>query len=300
MTASPLLYFSTGVFRDNRLEVIEKNCQELKIDQLELSSGVKPNNDCIGIVSHLNKKHRLLIHNYFPPPAVPFVLNLASTNDETLRLSRDHCKNAINLCCLVNSPFYSVHSGFAMDLTPALLGQPKKQALLDKKHLIPRDLAYEIFAESIMLLNDYAKERDVGLLVENNVVTTEHVATGRGETFLMVEAMELTKLIRDVASTNLKILLDVGHLNVSSKALGYSRKQFFLEVRDFIGAYHLSNNNRLMDQNLPVTENSWFWPHMKSPIEIPMILEAYRLSFDDIVDQKVLIENKLDSLIDTI
>lgn len=291
-----LLYFSTGVFCDNRLDVIAKSCQEIGINQLELSSGVKARDDYIDIIYGLMEKNRLLVHNYFPPPSTPFVLNLAATNKETLGLSRDHCKKAIDLCSLVNSPFYSVHSGFAIDLTPELLGRPKQQASLEKKYLIPRKVAYEIFTESISLLNDYAKKRDVGLLVENNVVTKEHVATGRGEVFLMVEATEVVQLMKDVSSKNLGILLDVGHLNVSSKALGYSRKQFFLDVKKYIGAYHVSDNNRLMDQNLPVTTDSWFWPHVEEPIIVPFILEAYNLSLSDIVNQKSLIENKLSTL----
>jgi len=38
-----------------------------------------------------------LIHNYFPPPSKPFVLNLASLDDKLYKQSIDLCINAIKL-----------------------------------------------------------------------------------------------------------------------------------------------------------------------------------------------------------
>ena len=286
-----LVYLSTGLFKDNHLDSIIENCRKHSFNQIELSSGVKPSKNYRKIIDPLKDTCNMLVHNYFPPPETPFVLNLASTDRETLNLSIAHCKRAIELCRDLNAPFYSVHAGFSVNLTPDLLGNPEKQVKLDQSHLISRETAYEVFLDSIGLLNKYAKENSIGLLVENNVVTPRHVAGGRGEMLLMVRAGELIKLMRDVSSENLKVLLDVGHLNVSSTALGYSREEFFLEVKDYIGAYHLSENNGLEDQNLPVTENSWFWSHMPQPIEVPVVLEAYRLSQESISRQKVLVED---------
>ena len=66
-----------------------------------------------------------------------------------------------------------------------------------------------------------------------------------------------------------------------------------MAVKEFLGAYHLSENNRLEDQNLPVTEDSWFWRNMESPLRIPLILEAYNLGENEISEQRQLIDKKI-------
>ena len=40
------------------------------------------------------------IHNYFPPPAESFVLNLASSDDATVKLSQAMATNAVDLLTL--------------------------------------------------------------------------------------------------------------------------------------------------------------------------------------------------------
>ena len=44
---------------------------------------------------------------------------------------------------------------------------------------------------------------------------------------------EIVRLMKDVSSQNLGLLLDVGHLNVSASALGYERENFIaIQVGD--------------------------------------------------------------------
>jgi hypothetical protein len=62
-------------------------------------------------------------HNYFPAPAIPFVLNLAST-DETIRTrSVQHCLNGLRLASQSAAPFFAAHAGFCIDPDPAQLGR---------------------------------------------------------------------------------------------------------------------------------------------------------------------------------
>jgi len=56
-----------------------------------------------------------ILHNYFPPPAVPFVLNLASTCNEIRLRSVQHCIQGLQLSAEIAAPFFSAHAGFCVD-----------------------------------------------------------------------------------------------------------------------------------------------------------------------------------------
>jgi len=47
-----------------------------------------------------------MIHGYFPPPKTPFNFNLASQNNLIVKKSLNLAKQAIDLCCELNSHFF--------------------------------------------------------------------------------------------------------------------------------------------------------------------------------------------------
>jgi len=287
------VYFSTGAFRNNSLVEILNYCVRYGIRNLELSSGVKPAPTYLETLAMFRDECQFLVHNYFPPPQIPFVLNLAATDKGTLRQSRDHCRAAIDLCMTLGSPFYSVHSGFALNLTPELLGKPRQQSRLSSEYIIKPEIAYETFAESVDYLSRYAESRGVGLLVENNVVTTAHVTAGKAGALLMVRAEEILRLMADISCPNLGVLVDVGHLKVSANALGYSPDSFISEIRPYIRAFHLSDNDGQTDQNRLVSKSSWFWPAVRQFPDATIVLEAYNLIEAEISEQRMVIEGAL-------
>ena len=92
-----------------------------------------------------------VLHNYFPPPEEPFVLNLAASDDTTLELSRSLCRRAIDLSIELQAPFYSVHAGFCFEAGPEDLGA----AQIDLQRIDPAR-AEEVFVESLAILREYA------------------------------------------------------------------------------------------------------------------------------------------------
>ncbi len=70
--------------RDSVQELAENGFQNI-----ELSGGTEYyenfERDLIELKGEYNLNYRC--HNYFPPPKKPFVLNLASLNDETFQMS---------------------------------------------------------------------------------------------------------------------------------------------------------------------------------------------------------------------
>ena len=72
----------------NAIEAI-KHLESLGINSVELSGGKYIENYSDELVKLAQSRINLQIHNYFPVPKVPFVLNLASENGDILKESFD-------------------------------------------------------------------------------------------------------------------------------------------------------------------------------------------------------------------
>jgi sugar phosphate isomerase/epimerase len=71
------------------------------------------------------------------------------------------------------------------------------------------------------------------------------------------------KIIKELISKyNIKVLLDVGHLKVSSKTLNFDKYKFIDEYNEDILIVHLSDNNGVKDLGSKLNKKSWFWNHL--------------------------------------
>ena len=180
---------------------------------------------------------------------------------------------AIDLSVRCGAAFYSVHSGFAMDLRAEHLGNPEAQTLITK---IPYAVGHGIFLASVRELSAYGKARGIRLLIENNVITREQVDGERP--LLMTEPGEIANFLRKMNDPNLGLLLDVGHAKVSAKALGFEPGRYFEELAPWIGAVHLSDNDGLRDNNQLFTEDAWFAKYLLG--HIPVVIESYNIGIE--------------------
>lgn len=283
-------YFSTGCFQTSNLKKIIALSIEHGFN-LELSSALSFSSSTLENVCKAKGKVRFLVHNYFPPPATHFVLNLASSDSNIHHQSVNLCQRAIDLCSRLGAPFYSVHAGFALNLRPEDLGNPEIQKQLVAEQSVPRDTAYEIFVTSVKHLASYAAAQNVGLLVENNVATRENVADDGTIPLLMAEPSEIRRFFTDIADQSVGLLLDTGHAKVSATTCGVLPERYLEELKPFIRCLHLSDNNGLRDTNSPFTVSTWFARFLNGLASIPMVIEVYRLSMDEMYQQKELVEN---------
>jgi sugar phosphate isomerase/epimerase len=213
-----------------------------------------------------------VVHNYFPAPDEPFVLNLASADGAVRQRGIDHVVDNLELCARIGSPLYTVHGGFRCDPGTDFVFHPERG-------MTGAELAMDLFADSIAQACRRAEQLGIDIGVENNVLSPANDAKSPGDPFLLfLTASDYEQLAARVSSPRLGALLDVGHLNVTCHTLGLDRSAVVAEMLPFASALHLHDNDGSADQHLPVTPASWFMPHLSGEVGRRMILEPQGLS----------------------
>ena len=279
------IYISTGGFSGISAAQAIKKLNKTGINDIELSGGKYEPNLLKKIKEY--KKLNLKAHNYFPPPKKPFVLNFASLNKNIYEKSENLVLKAINFSKEIKSNYYSFHAGFLCDITPNDLGKRVK-----KKKLNSRKICTELFIDRIKKISKVAKNSGVKLMIENNVITKNNLLEFGENPFLMSEPNE-TKKILDSFPDNVGMLLDVAHLKVSAKTLGFNKSEMFLKCKKKIFGYHLSENNGNRDSNEAFDINSWFWKFIPKKSEYVSI-EVYDNQPKKLFNLLKLAKNKLD------
>ena len=287
------VHISTGCFQCKSLDEIVALACKHGFD-LELSSSLAYSSNMLNPVFLAQSKVGFLLHNYFPPPAVPFVLNLASSNIETRSRSFNFCLEAISLCADIGIPFYSVHAGYAMEMDIDMLGKPHLQGDACRATKTDRGQAYQTFVETIRNLAKFAGEKQVGLLVENNVLAVENLASDGTSPLLLADVDEIKKFFSDLCCTGVGLILDVGHAKVSAETLKIKPQSYFDELGPFIRCLHLSDNDSGSDSHRPFSVRSWFVSYLKKYEQVPMVLEVYHSSLSEILEQRSLLMSLLD------
>jgi len=244
-----MIYVSSSCLKNN---TIKQSVQELANEgyqNIELSGGTNLYEGYVDDLLELKEKYdlRYLLHNYFPPPKKPFMLNIASLNNELFEKSIEHCLNAINLCKILGSKKYGVHAGFLIDFTPDEAG---KKILLRKVN--DRAVAIDRLGQAWEKITKEAGN-EVDLYIENNVYSKTNHDTYKGNNpFLLTDYNSYLELLEKV---NFKVLLDLAHLKVSCHTLDLD---FFVQSNQLIqntDYLHISGNDGLSDQNYGIKDD---------------------------------------------
>lgn len=284
------VYVSTGAFQTRDLHEILKICSENGISHIELSANLCCDQSILSELIHFVelRQFKFLVHNYFPSPEVPFVLNLASVDSSMIERNRIFCKDAIRLCAKLKSPYYSVHAGYCFNALVEHLGDD-----LSGLKPVQMEEAKAIFIESMKIIADYAKLYNITVLIENNVLSSNNLVEGENKLLLGVNADDLIHILHRVERENIGLLLDVGHLYVSSKSLEFSIEKFIDACKPFIKCIHFSENDGRKDTNNIIKKDSWLWKPLKKIItdKLVFVLEAYNLPIKVIQQQISLISS---------
>ncbi len=210
-----------------------------------------------------------IIHHYFPPPQKPFIINLASQDKQILKKSINQMTKSIDFCADFNINFFSFHAGFRVD--------PDIDLKFSFSSIPEYENSFNIFKESVEKIVDYANRKSVKVAIENNVLSEYNLVDGRNKLLLMCELWEFERLFDEIASKNLGVLLDIGHLKVTSNLLEFDANRFIAELKDKTFVVHVHENNGRLDEHRCLRKGDWSLDivnrYFKSK-DIPIVLEC--------------------------
>ena len=277
------VYVSTTAIGSKNLKTIVNKFNKFKINNIELSYGIYEKKFEKSF-KKLCLKNNFIFHNYFPKPEKDFVINLASFNKKIRLKSLEFIKKNIDFSAKYGMKYYSFHAGFLIDPKPKSLGKVIPKVLVQ-----PRRKSVKIFITSIIKLSRYAKKKKVKLFIENNVISKLNLIRFKKNPLLMTEPKEIKNIMCKLPK-NVKLLMDVAHLKVSSETLRFNLTKSFKDLKKFTGAYHLSDNNGIIDNNKDINKKSWFI-NLMSRVDF-ISIEVANKNLKKIKDQLNLIQKK--------
>ena len=274
---------STVAFGKQSKEAVAKLATEHNW-AIEFSSGFAPDPDMVPFYKNL--AFTRYPHNYFPAPADPFVMNLASGNETIRRRTIDHCLLGLELAQASGAPCFSAHAGFCIDPDPEQLGRP-----LDVDQDFDPAMHWSLFRASIDEVLLKAEETGVDFLVENNVLAPFNYTDKRPIALFCVGAEEMIRLVEEVDHPKFGLLLDTAHLKVSAHTLGFDMKEAAIQVAPYVKVVHHSDNDGLSDTNQPLPNDYWAIELGSIFASRLHVLEVKNLTIDTIKQQMTLLQN---------
>jgi sugar phosphate isomerase/epimerase len=277
---SSCLYVSTTFLRDkSSLKEALIECRNQNINSVELGSNHCYSDQFEQITGAFDFKY--LVHNYFPIPKTPFVLNIASSDTDIYSKSIKHVFNSIDFCAKINAKLYTFHPGFITDPIGANETEKDYNFRWDSSHpnKTKYKVAYDNMLRGINTIVEYALKKKVRIAIE-----TEG-SFNKNQFLLLQFPEEYERFFREFDSDSIGINLNIGHLNLASKAFHFNISDFINYIKDYVVAMELSHNNGSEDQHLPLVSGAWYWPiildtRFKSSFKI---LEFRNCSIDKIV-----------------
>ena len=122
-------------------------------------------------------------------------------------------------------------------------------------------------------------------LVENNVLAPVNVHPSGSNPLFCCDAEEMIKMLNEVNSLNLDLLIDTAHLKVSAQTLGFDKDQAMEKLYYKIGCIHHSDNDGSFDTNEKIGSGYWFLKHMHKFTGLVHVLEVKKLSEEEVTGQ---------------
>ena len=259
-------YISTSCYPGTLVIDAILRCRELNPDYVEISAPhhYQSLNEFEIILNDLNKEGvNIVLHNYFPPPKTPFILNMASNDNRVISQSEELVMNALNLSLAAGSPIYGIHAGY---LYSGVAGS-------DGMFVWDED-SYSSYNDSLRKSTEFVKrfskefnDRRVKLLIENLFPGVKKQAS------LFCSLSEIKEYM-SLVPQSVGLLLDLGHLNISSNLLEFDRDEFLDDYLDEFGSrlyeIHISENDGFRDLHLPPKSNSWQLNALRKIHSIPL------------------------------
>ncbi len=244
-----MIYVSSSCVKEKYISNSVERIAKLGFNNIELSGGTQPQENMVGLLLELKEKYALnyLLHNYFPPPIIPFVINLAAVDDETANSTMANLHQSLTVSQKLGANKFGFHAGFLINIPTNQMGKE-----ISKQILFNYSDALNLFCSRFEQLQLEAGKMD--LYLENNVLSETNFRNfDKVNPFFFTDLDNYHELAERI---KFKPLLDVAHLKVSCHTLNLNfEKQLsaFCQLSDYI---HISDNDGLQDSNQPINKNS--------------------------------------------
>ncbi|EIM64657.1 TIM barrel protein [Desulfobacter postgatei] len=244
-----MIYISSACSKQILIGPAVKELVDQGFRNIELTGGTEYYDGCESELLELKKGYNLnfLVHNYFPPPKDPFILNLASLNTDIYEASLNHLKKALRMTRLFGGKQFGFHAGFFIDRPVDEIGRK-----FGKSNLYDKEKALENFIDAFHILKN--EFHDINLYIENNCYSeSNYMVYGNNAPFMLLTFHDFTELRKRIDFT---LLMDIGHLMVSANTFHLDFKKEFQDMFEASDYIHISNNDRRHDQNIGLTDQS--------------------------------------------
>ena len=260
-----MIYISSACIKRNNIAEIIRQYASNDIQNIELSGGTDYYDDIESDLHNLKKNYQLnyACHAYFPPPRNPFVVNLASCNDQIHKRSIDHYVHCIEMLKRLECKVLSIHAGFLIEIGVDEIGKQ-----LHNRVVYDESEAYERFCDAYKHIAKLCEKNGIAFFLENNVLNAQNYKEfGYHNYMMMTDYESIVKMKRQL---DFNLLLDLGHLYVSANTLGLDYSKECNMLKPYIKWIHVSENNGIVDEHKPLREDS------------PIIKELNKLYHPDI------------------
>jgi sugar phosphate isomerase/epimerase len=246
-----MIYVSTACINNKRIADIIQLLAKHNITNIEMSGGTDYYDGIEDDLKKFKDIHKLnyACHAYFPPPKVPFVVNLASCNDDIYQKSIDHYKNCIEMLKRLNCKVLSIHAGFLVEVGTDEIGKK-----LNSMIIYDEGKAYDRFCTAYEYIKKLCVKNGIEFYLENNVLSEENYKAFGYHNYMMMTDYDSIMKMKNQLDFNL--LLDLGHLHVSAHALNLNYAEECKRLKDFVRWIHISNNNGIFDEHKPLKDKS--------------------------------------------
>lgn len=284
-----MFYISSSCIQNNRLFNMLSMLAKRNIKNIELSGGIKYQQNYEETILKLKEVNnlKLLIHNYFPTPKKAFIINLASSNSLTLSRTYALITKAIALARKLKINHYSIHPGFTTEMLPKL-----KQGLhftVGKKSTQSRNSAINSFYNNLNYVISNILNDNFKLMIENTIPFCPPYNYA-----VLYSPLEIVGFLENYKDyPNIGLLLDLGHLNISSAMLGFNKMDFvkhlFSKYGNKVFEVHLSDNDGKIDCHNFTNSNSWqikaIYENFYFIKNIPIVLEWQETELETVIKQ---------------
>lgn len=246
-----MVYVSSSCIKKNNIAEVIQLFSQNGITNIELSGGTDHYDGIESDLKMLKQRYKLTYacHAYFPPPKVPFVVNLAACNDEIYRNSIAHYDECIDFLKKIECGVLSVHAGFLTEIGADEIGRKLKGiTIYDERE------AYDRFCYAYEKISKRCREENIRLYLENNVLSLEnHEGFGKHNYFMMTDYKSIMRMRERI---NFNLLLDLGHLFVSAHTLGLDFERECHQLKEYVRWLHISENAGIRDEHKPLQKGS--------------------------------------------